>query len=1156
MRETESDTGLGPLSSAVTVVLATSTEIEANVELEPLGNVPCPTVLLGDTPTEEDAFRHREIASAIAGMILTEDGGRAIALTGAWGSGKSTVVALLTRELEKRGGAVTVITFDAWAHQGDPLRRTFLEVAISELAPFLDADKWAERKDILARRLVITDTHAEPQLTGLGAFGALALLLSPVGFQLFSAFTRDNKVVITWPIWTLFGLGTAPLIMGLVVLLVWARSYMQRKHRPFPSLIYSASENRVVTNTSRTAEPTSIEFEQAYCDLLRDAIGESDRKLLVVIDNLDRLDPADAKAIWATLRTFFDKPLRNEPWFHKTWILVPFDGDGLRTLRSSTSGTGVNGDANPFVEKTFQAFFRVPAPLLSNWEAYLYQQLAIALPRHAGSSEFHDIFRVYDNLKELPSDTPTPRQLKLFVNKLGAIHRQWQHQIPLATQAAFLLIIEQSGSTLIKRLQNASNEGFISESVSRRLQGDWQRDMSALYFNVPVDAAFEALLASPISSAIASRQPFALRDLEQSPGFTEVLQRVVEDTFALSNKVDQETLLCASMQMGHLKARAIAYQFSRKLLYDRASSVSSWEDLDDFAGEALAALVAQNDSEPIQALIGSLENSIPLTKSGDLDSEHAPLWLRAVSRFVSLVEPQEVISPVTVKGDATVYLSLVEACVALNIDGLINSLSPADGSSAVLAELAFRASKAEWDAAQQRIVAALVSFKSDWEWDKLSSALAEVVGVTELAEEVTLSMLASINNLHHAGVTRDLDAISTSLNTQTALGNYGALQATPVGRESAAMAVLLLLCPLDLELAQPERRPHPQYQPYQNQFITMPLSAEATRVNAGKTKLKEILSINVISDDPIPEISRQYASARDWRVAAEAQTEKGPFVTYIAEDALHARDSAFFNVGEMLDHIDFWQAELGEEQYTAIVELIGVNQPVSGWLKERAYEKRFEGLYRLVLKGSDDPEINTLVVEGFKAHTAKEWKEVITSNAGQVALISQLRDPQFGVEVEDALFGLASKALESNSTTKLLITPEILLSALSEPARNRFRSRLVNEFGRQEGSFNRVLPIWGSALETALESEGLNNAQERLVQSISRSERDELQWITRLIDRVDRDAKGKVVNRLKSEVREHLKRTEDPAKLTNLREMSSSLGWNFRLPPRPEASQT
>ncbi len=553
------------------------------MEHDPRNTSVCPTVLLGDTPTEEDAFRHREIASAIAGMILTEDGGRAIALTGPWGSGKSTVVTLLARELGNRKEPATVITFDAWAHQGDPLRRTFLEVAIEELSQFLDQQAWTERKDILARRLVITSTHAQPQLTGLGALGALALLASPVSFQLFSIFTKDNKAGITLPQWVLFGFGSAPLLLSLYILLMWLRSYMQRNPRPIPSLIYSASENRTVTNTSRTAEPTSVEFEQAYCDLLRDAIGDSNRKVVLVIDNLDRLEATDAKAIWATLRTFFDKPIRSEPWFHKTWILVPFDSEGLK----SSQTTGGDTPANPFVEKTFQAFFRVPAPLLSNWEAYLYQQLAIALPHHKGSDEYHDIFRVYDNLKRLPSDTPTPRQLKLFVNKLGSLHRQWQHQIPLATQAAFLLLLEQHGGSFVERLQNTDGKGLTTESVSRRLSGDWQRDVAALYFNVPVDMAFEALLNAPVSSALVSRDPSALQSLERSPGFDEILQRAIERMFAQGGKPDQEALLCASIQMGHLDASKPAFRFPRKLLYDQVSRVESWSNVEEFTGEAL-----------------------------------------------------------------------------------------------------------------------------------------------------------------------------------------------------------------------------------------------------------------------------------------------------------------------------------------------------------------------------------------------------------------------------------------------------------------------------------------------------------------------------------------------------------------------------------------
>jgi len=57
----------------------------------------CPTKLIGDVVVKDDAFRHERVAAAIADMIQHEMGGRAIALTGSWGSGKSTVVGFLVK---------------------------------------------------------------------------------------------------------------------------------------------------------------------------------------------------------------------------------------------------------------------------------------------------------------------------------------------------------------------------------------------------------------------------------------------------------------------------------------------------------------------------------------------------------------------------------------------------------------------------------------------------------------------------------------------------------------------------------------------------------------------------------------------------------------------------------------------------------------------------------------------------------------------------------------------------------------------------------------------------------------------------------------------------------------------------------------------------
>lgn len=59
--------------------------------------------LLTDNPATIDEFSgrpHERIASAIAELIAHNPGGRAIGLDGGWGSGKSTVVELITKMLE------------------------------------------------------------------------------------------------------------------------------------------------------------------------------------------------------------------------------------------------------------------------------------------------------------------------------------------------------------------------------------------------------------------------------------------------------------------------------------------------------------------------------------------------------------------------------------------------------------------------------------------------------------------------------------------------------------------------------------------------------------------------------------------------------------------------------------------------------------------------------------------------------------------------------------------------------------------------------------------------------------------------------------------------------------------------------------------------
>ena len=94
----------------------------------------CPTKFLADSPATKDAFGpHERIAEELAGLIKSGEDAATVGLEGGWGSGKSTVVTILNEKLQSSSDQVLMTVFDAWAHQGDPLRRTFLETLIDSI---------------------------------------------------------------------------------------------------------------------------------------------------------------------------------------------------------------------------------------------------------------------------------------------------------------------------------------------------------------------------------------------------------------------------------------------------------------------------------------------------------------------------------------------------------------------------------------------------------------------------------------------------------------------------------------------------------------------------------------------------------------------------------------------------------------------------------------------------------------------------------------------------------------------------------------------------------------------------------------------------------------------------------------------------------------
>jgi len=507
----------------------------------------CHTVVVGDVPSPSDELggAHDRLANALADMVTEGEGGYAIGLEGQWGAGKSTVIELLSRKLPK-----TVFVFDAWAHQGDPLRRSFIE----KLYEFFSTNKkgnvgtqeWLDRMEELRKRLKRQTIRETPQFATIALVVVTLIILAPLGSNLLVLGLKEDVI----PPWVgIVGFGIVGLVVAVPLVLLILTGFSRLFPRRLPkkkvdrlqAVFIKPSSSEIRSESNETPDPTSVEFEETFSDLMEDGLPKKDDRLVIVLDNLDRVAINDARSIWSTMRTFMGLGSHRErAWFARMWVVVPYDAEGVAKLWNtvaSTDGSEASATAaasnssstsNVFLDKSFQVRFKVPPPVLSDWKRHLEDLLNRAFPDHEKRmpGSMHSVYMVlalhYEDLERMP----TPRKLKTFVNDLGGLHRQWCDQIPLPVMAHYVLSRD--------RIQSPASHilapGFPDQRVIN-ISGstnDEIRDLFAmLYFNVDRNRAREILLTGPIDEALAETQGEKLRALSQSypSGFWPELER-------------------------------------------------------------------------------------------------------------------------------------------------------------------------------------------------------------------------------------------------------------------------------------------------------------------------------------------------------------------------------------------------------------------------------------------------------------------------------------------------------------------------------------------------------------------------------------------------------------------------------------------------------
>ena len=662
---------------------------ETSIPLQPIASVR----LLPDVPTEDDAFgAHVRLAAALAELIEREEGGKAIALEGGWGSGKSSVIEMLKRRLERAGdgpASTSTYVFDAWSHEGDPLRRVFLE----ELTAFCqsrfsagDREEWDKRKksEISGRTKEVDQTSVPVLLSPLPLLALGFLAIFPIAVAAVGGLVRQDlaNTVVLWALAVSGGIALL-LPLGLFILFIycswpfwpfsrcrWFDSRIgkakKREHAGRLISLYAKKTDETTRTTAHESSgPTSIEFQRYFSDLLASYLADTRHRLVIVLDNLDRVPTSTARMLWTTLRVFAEccENKRNSAWARRVWYVVPYDPDAARRLwddgddhvaadyrdvsaeQKSQAGEHAGGKITmpvaprlsaAFLDKTFQVRFDVPPLLLSEWKSYLTKLLQDALGDACASDEegMHRVYLLSRRMAEQKRRPPTPRHLKLYVNDIGALYRRYEGAFPVDHLAIYAILRRQGHDVRLWLLEAVEEQkhftSILGESYIASLR-------AMAHGTTDTQRARDLHLRGPIEASLANGNDAELVLLMDVPGFWQVLEIVCNESatafgFEESRVVNAiEVVEKAKLLEGAGPEKAALRHF----LEDLARG-AEWKQLNANTGRAAAcAIRSQLGSQAIESVSARLAG---LVTPEQIEAAEPKAWLAGVQLIVNEAE--------------------------------------------------------------------------------------------------------------------------------------------------------------------------------------------------------------------------------------------------------------------------------------------------------------------------------------------------------------------------------------------------------------------------------------------------------------------------------------------------------------------------------------
>jgi ABC-type dipeptide/oligopeptide/nickel transport system ATPase subunit len=547
---------------------------------------------LPDESTNEDLFdekNHQRVAQKIFELIEANKGNAiTIGLEGRWGSGKTTIISIFKNLISQKKNNYQYLYIDAWEHEGDPLRRIFLEKIIQQIDPEESIKELTKIKYILSKRQKIVRTEIKKSPTKTGCIIAFLSLMIPFGSAILSTVNTSALTILDFnqPIYWQFLIGLvfclAPVIYIMVrFILKWKKEGLKKTLNPKNwQFIGEDSTDTTTQEISEENERSSIEFEKYFYKILEILLlndnNNQRKQIILIIDNLDRINAQDSLKIWSTIQTFlqFKNPNNiNNEITKNLWIIVPYDENGLGKLWNnknyystepitkqheeqdhlniSESNNNIpdygNIQKRSFFDKCFQLRFEIPFTVQTSWEKYTKKLINTSLIS-LNQSEKDKVAQVLINTRESLADIPSPREIKTYINQVGIKLMLSDDDIKIDCISYYVYLKYHQQKTQEEIKQGLLGNTIPTQQHQFMLSDNATYQLSGILFGTSPRKGKQLLLEAPILEVLNNGDEENLFNLfkDHEEGFWSIFNFVIDKSISNPNGQYKINLLASA----------------------------------------------------------------------------------------------------------------------------------------------------------------------------------------------------------------------------------------------------------------------------------------------------------------------------------------------------------------------------------------------------------------------------------------------------------------------------------------------------------------------------------------------------------------------------------------------------------------------------------